>query len=222
MEPETTTEPATQDPGVVTTQPEEQPATAEQTPEPEPTLTTEPEQPAEEPVSTDNSDDDVTAWAANKGIDLSTPEGQAKALKSMRESEKLMHQKAAAESELRKQIEQSPAGTDDERVQRLETLYSVTQWKADKQITSEQDVKMGEYLNANPLRKSMVMQGLLSLDDIYTLSGANATNPSVIKRQGGQEALEKLASKQRVTAPTGGATTHDTPKDDPIAAALAD
>lgn len=219
---ETTTDAATQDPGVETTQPEEQPAEAVTTADSEPTLTTEPDNATDEPASADNSDDDVTAWAANKGIDLSTPEGQAKALKSMRESEKMMHQKAASESELRKQIEQIPVGTDDERVQRLETLYSVTQWKSDKQITPEQDVKMGEYLNTNPLKKNMVMQGLLSLDEVYTLSGANATNPSVIKRQGGQEALERLASKQRVTAPQGGATTHDTPKDDPIAAALAD
>jgi hypothetical protein len=225
MEPNTTTEPATQEPGVEpTTQPEEQPGAAVTTPEPEPTPTTEPEEPTEEgPAPADNPapDEDLTAWAANKGIDLNTPEGQAKALKSMREAEKKLHDSTAQASSLRKQIEQSPATNDDQRVQRLETLYAVSQWKADKQLTPDQDAKMGEYLSADPIKTEMVKQGLLSLDEVYVLSGASQVNPAAIKQQGGQEALEKLANKQRATAPTGSAMTHDVPKEDPIAAELA-
>ncbi len=225
MDPETTTEPATQEPGVEpTTQPEEQPGAAVTTPEPEPTPTTEPEEPTDPagPAPADNPDDDIAAWAASKGIDLSTPEGQAKALKSMREADKKMHEATGQASSLRKQIEESPATDEGQRMQRLETLYLTTQWMTDNQITPEQNTKMGEYLAADPIKTEMVKQGLLSLDEVFVLSGASQQNPAAIKQQGGQEALERLANKQRATAPQGSAMTHEVPKDDPIAAALAD
>lgn len=227
MDPNTTTEPATQEPGVEpTTQPEEQPGAAVTTPEPEPTPTTDPIEPTDPagPAPADNPDDDMAAWAASKGIDLSTPEGQAKALKSMREADKKMHEATTAASNLQKQIEQSPAASNDERVQRLETAYAVNNWKQEKGITPEQDAQMGQYLIDNPIKAKQLMNDLLSFDDIFTLSGAakvGQSDPSDIKRQGGQEALEKLATKQRAAAPQGSASTHSTPTDDPIAAELA-
>lgn len=222
---ETTTDAATQDnQGVdTTTQPVEQPAEAVQTADGEPTTTTEPGDSDDVAASADDaSDDDLTAWATNKGIDLSTPEGQAKALKSMREAEKKMHETAAKASELKKQFEETPVTTDDERVQRLETLYNVTTWKTENNITPEQDLKMGQYLTDNPVKRDMVLQGLLTFDEVLSLSGASKVDPTQLKREGGKEALETLANKQRATSPTGNASTAVKQKVDPITAALAD
>lgn len=224
---ETTTDAATQDNlGGDVPQPDEQPAEAVITADSEPvTETTDDAEQVTEPVGTDTSeagDDDVTEWAAKKGIDLTTPEGQAKALKSMREAEKKIHEKATQAADLKRQFEQAPAASEDERVQRLETLYSVSSWKTERGITPEQDQKMGDYLAADPVKIKMVTNGLLSLDEVFALSGASQVNPVAMKRQGGKEALETLANKQRATAPQGNASLSASPKVDPIAAALAD
>jgi hypothetical protein len=221
-------EAATQEPGVVTTQPDEQIAEAVTTPE-EPQSTT---PTTEEPAPADNSaEEDHAAWLASKGIDLSTPEGQAKAAKSWREAEKAMTQKSQAASELAKKLQANPVSvnTDNPLVQELaqevvsmKRQQNVAQFASSVNLTSDQEAKMAEYLTANPNKIELVNAGYMTLNEVYQLSGANSSDPGTIKKQGGQEALEKLANKQRATAPVGNATTQATPPVDPIAAALAD
>jgi hypothetical protein len=227
---DTTTEAATQDDlgGAPAPQPVEQPAEAV-TPPVEPTSTPPaPDEPAA--PATENSDDDLTDYWSKKGIDISTPEGQAQAAKSYREAEKSLTQNAQRASELEKQINAQPAAevTTDPAVQeaidraaRVETTLEVERWKAANNITPEQDAAVGQYLVDNPQKAWLVKNGHLSLDDVYAMSGVGKTDPAALKKEGGQEALQTLADKQLATAPTGSAATSaPAANEDPILAVL--
>lgn len=221
---ESTTQPVAPSTSEAPVQPEQpeavQTEAAEQTEITEQQPVTE-EQP-EEPVQPDNSEDfDYAAWLEKKGIDPSTEEGKAQIAKSWREMEKKMHQTTQQASELEKQVQATPTDTDDDRVQRLEMLYNATAWKQNNKITAEQDEQMGSYLAGNPDKLQLVKYGLLSFDDVLAMSGAAKIDTAAIKKQGGQEALQTLANKQRATAPTGSATTQaPKPAEDPIMSVL--
>jgi hypothetical protein len=206
---ESTTDAATQDPGVTeVTQPEEQPAEAETTPTSEPKQPDEPAEGDEPDQASDNSDDDSDYWT-KKGIDISTPEGQAAAAKSYREAEQALSRKAQEASQLKKSIGDIPTTDGDERMRKLELTVAASEWKASKGLTTEQDSKMGEYLQANPQKLDLLKYGLVTLDDLYVMSGANSIgqpDPAALKSQGSKEALQTLANKQRATAPKGGAS----------------
>lgn len=222
---ETTTDAATQEPGAINAQPDEQTAEAVQTADSEPTTTTtQPdddaivpdEEPTEQVAPADTSEDesDLSAWAEKKGIDLNSKEGQAKALKSMREAEKKMHQSTANVSELQKQLTSQPVSVDSDNPLVQELANEVVQMKrsqaiqdfaSDVNLTPDQEKVMADYLVSNPAKVQLINAGYMTLNDAYQLSGANTTNPAAIKRQGGQEALERLANKQRATAPSGNA-----------------
>ena len=229
---ESTTDATTQDPGA-TAQPEEQHAEAEQTPTSEPTTTTNDEaQPeATEPEQSDNSQesDDPSAYWQKKGIDISTPEGLAKATKSYQEAEKRMHQTTQRSSELEKQLSSTAYEqvSEDPTAQRaLETAASVQlelqveRWKNTNGITAEQDAAIGQYLSENTEKAYMLKNGYLSLDDIAAMSGALRQDAAAIKSEGGQEALEKLANKQIASSVRGNAVTSAPPA--PLTAANAE
>lgn len=209
---DTTTDAATQDTGVVTdtTQPDEQPAEAVETPTTEPT---ELEEATEgEPASADTSDDDLSDYWAKKGIDITTPEGQAKAAKSYREAEKAMHSKSAEASQLKKAATDLPVNGEDDRIARLEIKSEIRDWQIENGIKpgDPKDIKMGNFLEANPAKKLALQYGVLSLDEIYTLSGADKIgqpDPNALKSQGKEEALRQLANKQQAVSPKGSAST---------------
>jgi hypothetical protein len=200
--------------GVEETQPEEQiEETAVET------TTETPEGQEEEPEQSDNSaEDDLSEWAAKKGIDLSTPEGQAKALKSMREAEKSFHTKAQQASELEKQLT-APAN-DPNASQAEQALAIATQlqnekvirnWKEANNVTPEEDAAMGEYAQKNPRAAELLTNGLLTLDEFRAIAvPAQKIDKDAIRNEGGQEALKKLANKQLATAVKGGASSAQT------------
>lgn len=178
-----------------------------------------PEASTDEPAQTDNSaEEDLSDWAAKKGIDLSTPEGQAKALKSMREAEKSFHTKAQQASELERQL--SNPVTDPDATQAEQALAIATQlqnekvirnWKEANNVTQEEDVAMGEYAKANPRAAELLTNGLLTLDEFRAIAvPAQRVDKEAIRKEGGHEALEKLANKQLATAVKGGASSAQT------------
>lgn len=229
---DTTTDVATQDQAPTTAQPEGQPAEAVTTPDSEPTQPTQTEDQPAEPAATaaPSDEEDLADYWTKKGIDISTPEGQLAAAKSYREAEKAMHNKAQQASELEKQINAQPLNveTDNQLVKDalqktsdLETTMAVRQWKQEKNITPEQDEALGKYVTDNPDKAYLLKNGLLTLDDIHAMSGVGKVDTEALKKQGEQEALQSLATKQRTTAPAGSATTTTPPaKEDPIMAAL--
>lgn len=247
MEDEAITLTDSQDSGVQATQPEEQSAEAVNTTESEPQKTdqtsyeeaesqSEPEAPAEsdsteeqKPEQTDNSEDDAE-WLAKKGIDLEAPDAAAKLAKMYRNAEKAMHKNGQKASELEKKLQEQPVDvdTDNPLVERLanevvlmKRADAVRNFKSEVNLTPEQEAKMVSYISENPSMSELVNAGYLSLQQLYKLSGAGEIDPDTVKAQGGQEALEKLASKQRATAPKGAASNSNgtsTPKDDPFLA----
>lgn len=198
--------------GVEETQPVEQ---IEETAETTETET--PEESTEEPQE-DTSEEDLSDWAAKKGIDLSTPEGQAKALKSMREAEKSFHTKAQQASELEKQL--TSTTTDPNATQAEQALAIATQlqnekvisnWKQANNVTSEEDAAMGEYVQKNARVGELLTNGLITLDELRAIAiPAQKIDKDAIRKEGGHEALEKLANKQLATAVKGAASSAQT------------
>ena len=224
---ESTTDAATQDTGAeVTAQPEEQLAEAAKT-DSESTTTTD-QQTEEETVeeTTTSDDEDLTDYWAKKGIDITTPEGQAKAAKSYREAEKAMHNKAQQASELEKQVNAQPldVDTDNELVRQaleksnaLETTMKVREWKQQNNITPEQDAALGQYVTENPNKAYLLKNGYLTYDDILAMSGVKSQDTSEAKKQGSREALQDVANKQRATAINGSASqAAPAVKEDPL------
>jgi hypothetical protein len=222
---ESTIDAATQDPGVVpTTQPEEQPAETVQTASESPETTTEStDQETVEETTTSEDDFDYDAWLKKKGIDPSTPEGRVQVAKSWREMEKKMHSTTQTASELEKQIStQATVDPDASEAQRalaiatqLQNKAVIETWKAQNNISHEEDKAMGAYAKANPKTAELLTSGLLTLDEFRAIAvPAKPVDTTAIKKQGGQEALEKLANKQRATQPIGGAATPSSPTSD--------
>lgn len=220
---ESTTDAEVQEQAAIQSQPEGQNAEAEQTPTSEPTTTNDEQQEATEPEQSDNSQesDDPSAYWQKKGIDISTPEGLAKATQSYREAEKRMHQTTQRSSELEKQlggVEYDQVSNDPIAQQALETAASVRlelqveRWKQSNNVTPEQDIAIGEYLQENQQKAYMLKNGYITLDDVAAMSGAFKQDTSAIKQQGSRETLEKLANKQSATSIPGNAVTSSPPQ----------
>jgi len=211
MNEQPTTDAPVQDEGAITAQPPvEQQAEAE-TPVQEPTDTS-----TQEPAEADNSaEDDLSDYWNKKGIDITTPEGQAQAAKSYREAEKAMHQKSQQASELEKQINGPTVDPDASRAdqayaiaQQLQNEKVIREWKESNNVTKEEDDAMGEYAKANPRTAELLVNGQLTLDEFRAIAvPGQKVDTSAIKQEGGQEALEKLANKQRATAVQGNASS---------------
>jgi hypothetical protein len=195
---------------------------------------TDPQAPADpEPATPATSPDDDAELAdywTKKGIDITTPEGQAQAAKSYREAEKAMHSKNQAASELEKQLNAQPleVNTDNELVKQalqessqLKTTLAVRDWKSRNNITPEQDIALGEYVTKTPDIGYLLKNDVLTLDQVYAMSGVGTLDADALKKAGGEEALQRLASTQRSSAPKGSASHQaPTPDEDPILAVL--
>jgi hypothetical protein len=218
---ETTTDAATQDPGVEpSTQPEEQPAEAVSTADSEPDQPqqsnddtagdSEPGADPDNPADPTDADEPTFTpeWLQSKGIDPNDPQAFEKVANMAFNSEKAMSRSKQQASALEKQVNQQPATTDSDRVARLELGFSAAQWRESKGIPkgSQEDLAMGGYLEQNPLKLTMLREGLLTFDEVYSMSGAGKVDPAALKRQGGEEALRSLNSKQRASSVSGSST----------------
>ena len=187
---------------------DEQPETTDQ-------QTTEESTETEPELSDTSTEEDLSEWASKKGIDLSTPEGQAKALKSMRESEKAFHAKAQQASELEKSLTAPQVDSNASEAQQALAIASqlqnekiIREWKDSNDVTQEEDQAMGEYAKANPRAAELLMNGQLTLDEFRAIAvPAQRIDKDALRKEGGQEALETLANKQRATAVKGSASS---------------
>lgn len=219
---ETITQVASQEDQAQIAQPVEQPTQAvTTTDEPIPTDQTS-EEPVTAPSSPESEDKAVTPeWLQAKGLDASVLDDPDKLkLANMAfNQEKLMSKSRQQASELQKQMATQPLeqlSADPmvqealERAARAETTVTVSQWKEANGITPEQDQAIGQYIQANPDKGYLLKNGALSLDDVYAMSGVGRQDVSQLKAQGGQEALQTLANKQRATAVSGNAASGGT------------
>lgn len=219
---ETTTDADLQDTQALDAQPVEQPAEAVTTPDSEPTQPEE-EEADDAPAEADNADD-LSSYLASKGIDLSTPEGQAKLAKSYREAEAALSRKSQEASQLKKSLDQ-PVHVDSDnqmvqslaqRVVTMERQKNIDSFTSKVNMTGEQEEAFAQYI-VDTNKADLINGGYLSLEEAYKLSGVGDTDPAAFKAEGKKEALQQLANKQTATAPRGNATTTAAPpKADPI------
>ena len=208
MEESTTTEAPVETTSVEETQPVSQETEAVTTTE-ESTQTT-----TEESPSSASEEFNSAEWMQKKGLDPSDPESIEKLAKMAFNSEKLMHQSTEEKANLTKQLNESPvsADTDNELVQQLfgevtsiKRAQAVEAFKKNTGLTDEQEQQMVSYLGENPQIGELINAGYISLPQLKAM--AVGSNEQAIKSQGGKEALQQLANKQRASSLPGNATT---------------
>lgn len=223
MEEQTTTTPAvTQDSGAVdTAQPAEQPAEAVSDTPSEPLSTDQSDDitpaadtsddsaAAEEPQSSNT--DDITAWLSKKGIDPTSPEALAKVAEMARNSEKLMTKSRQEVAQAKKELEGAFQNTDTTdvagQVQELK-LKDMARDFVDRHPDARDDISgMVGYLQTNADIQTLTEAGVLSLEQVHAMYLNSPAQADKLKQQGGQEALTKLANKQRAAAVSGSASS---------------
>lgn len=186
----------------------------------EPVEEREEEKPADPSDNLEEEDDPVAFWS-KKGIDITTPEGMSAATKSYRESVKAMSEKGKTASDLAKELKQTTTLDPDAsvaeqalaKVTALQNAEIIRNWREEKKVTPQEDNLMAKYVKENPDVGELVNEGKLTLDQLRAMSGAltppKPVDTAKIKQQGGQEALQSLASKQIATSPKGNAATNN-------------
>lgn len=222
---ETTTDADLQETQAQDAQPVEQPAEAVQTADSEPQQPEQEDATPEAPAEQADNADDLTNYWAKKGIDITTPEGQAAAAKSYREAEQALSRKAQEASQLKKSLVDQPVTVDSdnplvqslaEEVVTMKRQAMIDSFTSKVNMNSEQESQFAKYI-VDTNKAELINSGYLTLDEAYKLSGVGSVDPSTYKSQGKQEALQTLANKQTATAPKGSATTSAPPAPgDPI------
>lgn len=204
---QTTTEPAVQETeGAQEAQPEvEQTETAESN-------VTEDSSPTEP-----SEGDDLSKWAESKGINLEDPESVQKLAKSYREAEKKLHETTQTKSELEKQLvpadgvpQYTPDGNLDvySEVQNVKTQLNLQNFYMENPEARSYDEKMAQIALEKP---ELGLYAKNSGDFSVLLAMAKQGDE---RREGGREALERLADKQRaaVASPAATVPTASQPK----------
>lgn len=222
---ETTTDADLQDTQAQDAQPVEQPAEAVTTADSEPQQPEQEDATPEAPAEQADNADDLTDYWAKKGIDITTPEGQAAAAKSYREAEQALSRKAQEASQLKKSLVDQPVTVDSdnplvqslaEEVVTMKRQALIDTFTSKVNMTSEQEAQFAKYI-IDTNKADLINGGYLTLEEAYKLSGVGSVDPSTYKSQGKKEALQTLANKQTATAPKGNATTMaPPPQGDPI------
>lgn len=91
------------------------------------------------------------------------------------------------------------------RMRNLELKLDIRDWKANNPDKAAHESAMVGVL-ADPIKRSLVQEGYLSLDDVYNIAvGSNPNVEADLKSQGKKEALQNLAHKQQAAVPRGNA-----------------
>lgn len=213
-EEQTTTEPVAQDnTGADDAQPVEQQGEA---------VSSEPTEPQSNDQGDDSSqgddqsqpDEETQRWAESKGLDpKNLSENELKLAKMAANSEKRMHETAQKAS----QLEKTGVEVSNEEIANTYDTSDPSVQLAQKVNALELQVKVRDFFQDNPdakeLESSMVQivqerpHLRHDLDALYALAKNSPDRENSLKQSGGREALEKLAQKQRTTAPTSNAVS---------------
>lgn len=162
----------------------------------------------------ETEDKKLQKFAQSQGLELDSPNAIKAAQIAMKaQSEATKNYQRSAELEkaaniTNEQIDPSatPEQRENIRMRNLELKIDIREWKYKNQEKLAMEPQMIEVL-ADPQKRLMVQEGILSLDDVYAIArGSASDNTASIKSQGGQEALQKLAQKQQSQTPRGNAT----------------
>lgn len=187
---------------------------------------------SEQPAATDNqaqTGDAIDEFLAKKGIKADDPEALRKLGAMYQNVEKGFYNKSQEKAQLERQLAQSriPEMRPDQEalseVRAMRTEMSVEKWKAGRNLSAEDEQKMIEYVqspitdaNGNvqvnpttgqPITKGMlVLNGVLSLDDVYALSGAGKVEVDSLKENLRKEVQKEMEARQAAKRPSSNAT----------------
>lgn len=175
---------------------------------------------AEEPAQPEVSER-LRKYAENQGFELDSPnaikaaeiamKNQSDRSREYQESKELEKVSNITDEQL--PVDITPEQRDNVRVRNLELKYDIQQWRMSNPDKATQESAMVEVL-ADPTKRSLVQEGLLTLDDVYNLARAN--NADDLKAQGKREAFEQLKTNQQAAVPRGSAVTSSPKSEDTI------
>ena len=186
----------------------------------------------DEPAATEEqaqTGDAIDEFLAKKGIKADDPEALRKLGAMYQNVEKGFYNKSQEKAQLERQLAQSriPEIRPDQEalseVRAMRTEMSVEKWKAGRNLSAEDEQKMIEYVqspitdaNGNvqvnpttgqPITKGMlVLNGVLSLDDVYALSGAGKVEVDSLKENLRKEVQKEMEARQAAKRPSSNAT----------------
>lgn len=205
---------------------------------------------SEQPAATEEqaqTGDAIDEFLAKKGIKADDPEALRKLGAMYQNVEKGFYNKSQEKAQLERQLAQSriPEMRPDQEalseVRAMRTEMSVEKWKAGRNLSAEDEQKMIEYVqspitdaNGNvqvnpttgqPITKGMlVLNGVLSLDDVYALSGAGKVEVDSLKENLRKEVQKEMEARQAAKRPSSNATDStqfgNAETDDPFSKAL--
>jgi hypothetical protein len=179
--------------------------------------------------STTQTGDAIDEFLAKKGIDPSDPNAIRKIADMYRNSEKLAYNKSQQTAQLQRQLAQQNQQTavpDQEalnRVRSLEIQMGTKEWKSTHNLSADDEQKMVEFINQpivdnlgnpkiNPLtgtpytKGMLVNNGVLTLDDVYRLSGCGVKQVDDLKANLRKEIENEMAARQAAKRPSSNAT----------------
>ena len=205
------------------------------------------EDPAVESTETTQTGDAIDEFLAKKGIKTDDPDAIRKLAEMYQNVEKGFYNKSQEKAQLERQLAQSriPEIRPDQEalseVRAMRTEMSVEKWKAGRNLSAEDEQKMIEFVqtpitdaNGNvqvnpqtgqPITKGMlVLNGVLSLDDVYALSGAGKVEVDSLKENLRKEVQKEMEARQAAKRPSSNATDStqfgNAEADDPFSKAL--
>jgi len=187
------------------------------------------DEPAVESTGKTQTGDAIDEFLAKKGIDPSDPNAIRKIADMYRNSEKLAYNKSQQTAQLQRQLAQQNQQTavpDQEalnRVRSLEIQMGTKEWKSTHNLSEDDEQKMVEFINQpivdnlgnpkiNPLtgtpytKGMLVNNGVLTLDDVYRLSGCGVKQVDDLKANLRKEIENEMAARQAAKRPSSNAT----------------
>ena len=187
------------------------------------------DEPAVESTDKTQTGDAIDEFLAKKGIDPSDPNAIRKIADMYRNSEKLAYNKSQQTAQLQRQLAQQNQQTavpDQEalnRVRSLEIQMGTKEWKSTHNLSADDEQKMVEFINQpivdnlgnpkiNPLtgtpytKGMLVNNGVLTLDDVYRLSGCGVKQVDDLKANLRKEIENEMAARQAAKRPSSNAT----------------
>jgi len=187
------------------------------------------DEPAVESTEKTQTGDAIDEFLAKKGIDPSDPNAIRKIADMYRNSEKLAYNKSQQTAQLQRQLAQQNQQTavpDQEalnRVRSLEIQMGTKEWKSTHNLSADDEQKMVEFINQpivdnlgnpkiNPLtgtpytKGMLVNNGVLTLDDVYRLSGCGVKQVDDLKANLRKEIENEMAARQAAKRPSSNAT----------------
>lgn len=179
--------------------------------------------------STTKTGDAIDEFLAKKGINPSDPDAIRKIADMYRNSEKLAYNKSQETAQLQRQLAQQNAQTSVpnqealNRVRSLEIQMGTKEWKSTHNLSEDDEQRMVEYINQpivdnlgnpkiNPLtgmpytKGMLVNNGIMTLDDVYRLSGCGVKQVDDLKANLRKEIENEMAARQAAKRPSSNAT----------------